>query len=186
LSDLRTEGELVRDARKGDELAFLAIYHRHRSAVFQFAWRLSMSTATAEDVTQECFIALVRGATFDSDRGTLRTYLFGIARNLLLRTWRISQREDDEPAEAMAATDVLDDLLTAERSELVARAVSQLPALQREVIVLFTYEEMSLEQIAEIVQADIGAVKARLHRARQALHATLGPLLAQDSKRSSL
>src|SRR5215471_12170180 len=184
--ELRTEGELVRDARKGDELAFLAIYHQHRSAVFQFAWRLSGSGAAAEDVTQECFLALVRGAAFDSGRGTLRTYLFGITRNLLFRRLRISQREADEPAETMAATDVLGELLTAERSALVARAVSQLPALQREAIVLFTYEEMSLEEIAEIVGADIGTVKSRLRRARQALHGTLAPLLAQDSKRSSV
>jgi RNA polymerase sigma-70 factor (ECF subfamily) len=186
LPELRTEAELVRDARKGDEQAFLAIYHEHGSSVFQFAWRLSGAAATAEDVTQECFLALVRGAAFDSGRGKLRTYLFGIARNLLLRRLRISQREAQEPAEAMSATDVLGDLLTAERSKLVARAVSQLPAPQREAIVLFTYEEMSLEQIAEIVGADIGAVKSRLRRAREALHATLAPLLAQDSKRRSL
>src|SRR6266699_1134558 len=89
----RTEAELVRAARGGDEPAFLAIYHRHRSAVFRFAWRFSGSAATADDVTQECFIALVRGAAFDSDRGTLRTYLFGIARNLLLRRLRTSARE---------------------------------------------------------------------------------------------
>jgi RNA polymerase sigma-70 factor (ECF subfamily) len=186
LPDLRTEAELVRDARKGDELAFLAIYHRHRSAVFQFAWRLSGSVATAEDVTQECFLALVRGATFYSDRGTLRTYLFGIARHLLFRRLRISQRETDEPAETIAATDILGDLLTAERSALVTRAVSQLPALQREAIVLFTYEELSLEEIAEIVEADVGTVKSRLRRARQTLQATLAPLLAQDSRRRSL
>jgi RNA polymerase sigma-70 factor (ECF subfamily) len=186
LTELKTEAELVRDARNGDEPAFLAVYHRHRSAVFQFAWRLSGSAAAAEDVTQECFLALVRGAAFDSGRGALRTYLFGIARNLLLRRLRVSKREAEEPAETMAATDVLGDLLTAERSELVARAVSQLPALQREAIVLFTYEEMSLEQIAEIVGVDIGAVKSRLRRAREALHAALAPLLTQDSKRRSL
>jgi DNA-directed RNA polymerase specialized sigma24 family protein len=51
---------------------------------------------------------------------------------------------------------------------------------------LFTYEEMSLEEIAEIVGADIGTVKSRLRRARQALQATLSPLLAQDSRGRSL
>jgi RNA polymerase sigma-70 factor (ECF subfamily) len=137
-------------------------------------------------VTQECFLALVHGGAFDSGRGTLRTYLFGIARNLLFRRLRISQRETDEPPETMAPTDVLRDLLAAERSAMVARAVSQLPALQREAIVLFTYEELSLEEIAEIAGADIGTVKSRLRRARQALQAALAPLLAQDSKRRSL
>jgi RNA polymerase sigma-70 factor (ECF subfamily) len=184
--ELTTELELARDARNGDETAFLVIYQRHRSAVYQFAWRMSRSTSTAEDVTQECFLALIRGAAFDNGRGTLRSYLFGIARNLLRRRLRTSEREAEEPAEAIASVDVLGELLTAERSDLVARAVEQLPPLQREAIVLFTYEEMSLEQIAGIVQADIGAVKSRLHRAREALHAALAPLLAQDSNRRSL
>src|SRR5215475_4914473 len=122
LPELRSEPELVRHARKGNEQAFLVIYHRHRSAVYQFAWRMSRSTSTAEDVTQECFLALVRGAAFDKDRGTLRTYLFGIALNLLRRRLRTSEREAEEPAEATASTDVLGELLTTERLELVARA----------------------------------------------------------------
>jgi RNA polymerase sigma-70 factor, ECF subfamily len=178
-----TEADLVREARQGVEPAFLAIYQRHRSPVFQFAWRLTGSAAAAEDVTQECFLALVRGAAFDGDRGTLRTYLFGIARNLVLRRLRISGREAEEAAEAVAPIDVLGDLLAAERSELVARAVAGLPVLQREALVLFTYEELSLEEIAEITGADVGAVKSRLRRARESLHTRLAPVLDRDSER---
>jgi RNA polymerase sigma-70 factor (ECF subfamily) len=171
------DADLVREARRGREEAFVAIYQRHRSPVFQFAWRLTGSQAAAEDITQECFLALVRGATFDGDRGTLRTYLFGVARNLVLRRLRISSREAEEAADAAAPIDVLDDLLVAERSELVARAVAQLPLLQREAIVLFTFEELSLEEIAKITGVDAGAVKSRLHRARESLRAALSPLL---------
>src|SRR5579863_10439139 len=78
-ADTTAEADLVREARRGGEQAFLAIYQRHRSPVFQFAWRLTGSQAAAEDITQECFLVLVRGAAFDSDRGALRTYLFGFA-----------------------------------------------------------------------------------------------------------
>jgi RNA polymerase sigma-70 factor (ECF subfamily) len=180
------EASLVREARQGDERAFLAIYHRHRTPVYQFAWRLTGSAATAEDVTQDCFLALVRGAAFDGDRGPLRTYLFGIARNLVHRRLRISSREAEEPVEAVARVDVLGDVLAAERSDLVARAVAGLPMLQRESLVLFTYEELSLEEIAEIVGADVGAVKSRLRRARESLHAALAPLLARDPERKCL
>src|SRR5580692_10689309 len=125
------EADLVRDARKGNEPAFLAIYHRHRSPVFQFAWRLTGSQAVAEDVTQECFLALLRGAAFDGDRGGLRTYLFGIARNLVLRRLRITGREAEEEVDAAAPVDVLGELLEAERSELVSGAIARLPMLQR-------------------------------------------------------
>jgi RNA polymerase sigma-70 factor (ECF subfamily) len=174
----------VRQASRGDEQAFLAIYHRHRTPVYQFAWRLTGSPATAEDVTQECFLALMRGAAFDGERGTLRTYLFGIARNLVLRRLRISNREAEESTEAVAPVDVLGELLAGERSELVARAVAQLPILQREALVLFTYEELSLEEIAGITGVEVGAVKSRLRRARESLRAALAPLLARDPERS--
>src|SRR5579862_9522630 len=180
------EADLVRDARHGHEQAFLTIYQRHRSPVFQFAWRLTGSKAAAEDITQECFLALVRGAAFDSDRGALRTYLFGIARNLVLRRLRISEREADEVAETVAPIDVLGELLAAERSELVSRAVAQLPLLQREAIVLFTFEGLSLEEIAKISGVDAGAVKSRLHRARESLRLALKPLLVPDPERKCL
>ena len=180
------EADLVREARRGGEQAFLAIYHQHRLTVFQFAWRLTGSKAAAEDLTQECFLVLIRGAAFDSDRGGLRTYLFGIARNLVLRRFRISEREAEEAAEATAPVDVLGDLLEAERSELVARAMAQLPLLQREAIVLFTFEELSLEEIAQITGVDAGAVKSRLHRARESLRTALAPLLTGNSKRKCL
>jgi RNA polymerase sigma-70 factor (ECF subfamily) len=181
-----TEEDLLRDARQGAEPAFLTLYNRHRSPVFQFAWRLSGSAAAAEDVTQECFLALVRGAAFDAARGTLRTYLFGIARNLVHKRLRISTRESEEPVEAIAPIDLLDDLMTAERSELVARAIARLPMFQREAIVLFTYQELSLEEIAQITGADVGAVKSRLRRARESLQASLAPLLARNPERKCL
>jgi len=180
------EADLVREARQGAAQAFLAIYHRHRSPVFQFAWRLTGSQAAAEDVTQECFLALMRGAAFDGARGGLRTYLFGIARNLVLRRFRTSGREAEEAADATAPVDVLGDLLDAERSELVAGAMAKLPMLQREAIVLFTFEELSLEEIAKITGVDAGAVKSRLHRARESLRTALAPLLTRYPDRRCL
>lgn len=184
--DPMTESALVREARRGGEQAFLAIYQQHRAAVFQFAWRLTGSQSTAEDVTQECFLAIVSGAAFDRERGTLRTYLFGIVRNLVLRRLRVAVREADEPVEAAAPVDVLGDLLAMERSELVARAVARLPLFQREAIVLFTFEDLPLEEIAKITGVEAGAVKSRLHRARESLRAALAPLLTRESERRCL
>lgn len=181
-----TEADLVREARQGNEQAFLAIYSRHRSPVFQFAWRLTCSRAAAEDVTQECFLAVVNGAAFDADRAGLRTYLFGIARHLVLRRLRISEREAEEVADITAPVDVLGKLLEAERSALVANAMTLLPVLQREALVLFTFEELSLEEIAKITRVDTGAVKSRLHRARESLRAVLAPLLVSNPQRRCL
>ncbi len=69
-------------------------------------------------------------------------------------------------------------LLDEELSNEVRKAVESLPPLQREALVLFEYEELSLAEIATIVEADTGTVKARLHRARQRLKKILAPYLS--------
>jgi RNA polymerase sigma-70 factor (ECF subfamily) len=178
-----SDAALLRAARQGDERAFLDLYREHRTGLFRFAWRLTGSAETAEDVTQECFLALLKGAGFDG-RGGLRVYLFGMARNLALRRMRVAERECEEREEAANAPGPLDDLLAAERSALVERAVRSLPVAQREALILFEYEEMSLEEIASVTGAEVGAVKGRLHRARERVRRRLGPLLAGAPERS--
>jgi RNA polymerase sigma-70 factor (ECF subfamily) len=172
------DSRLLEAARHGDESSFLALYRHYRTPLFRFAWRLTGSVATAEDVLQECFLALIEGARFDVDRGSLRAYLFGIARNLALKRIRLAERESEEMEDAAADLDPLENLLSTERSEVVARAVQALPPFQREALILFEYEELSLEEIAAIVGIEAGAVKARLHRARETLRRRLAPLMA--------
>jgi len=169
---------LLQEALRGDEAAFDALYGRHRTPLFRFAWRLSGSVATAEDVVQECFLALLNGASFDAGHGTLRTYLFGIARHLVMKRVKLEGRAtespeaDDAPA---AALDPLDGLMARERALLVEQAVMALAPLQREALILFEYEDLKLEEIAIITGVDVGTVKSRLHRARQALRRRLAP-----------
>src|SRR5580692_6669322 len=127
------EASLVNRARRGDDDAFGTLYRRHRSPLFRFVWRMTGSVETAEDVTQECFLALartdgVRGSGFDPERGRLQTYLFGIARHLVFRHLRVSEREAEELEESAGPMDVLNELLTAERSATVRRAIESLPA----------------------------------------------------------
>jgi len=180
MADL-SEEDLLRSALDGNQRAFMTLYLRHHRAVFRFAWSLAGSNQAAEDVTQECFLALVKGAGFDARRGSLRTYLFGIARHLALRRVRLNGREGDEPDESTPApVNVLGDLLASERSALVGEAIASLPPLQREAIVLFEFEELSLEQIADIAGVETGTVKSRLHRARESLRARLAPVLAPE------
>jgi RNA polymerase sigma-70 factor (ECF subfamily) len=170
----KNDAQLLQDVRRGDEGAFLSLYRLHRTPLFRFAWRLTGSTAAAEDVVQECFLKLIEGAAFDANLGSLRAYLFGITRNLALKHVRTvwSELEDME-----VTASPLDGLLSAERSEIVARAVAALPPGQREVLILFEYEELSLEEVAQAVGIETGAVKARLHRARETLRRRLDPLL---------
>src|SRR5580765_1696865 len=86
--------ELLLDrAKGGDQAAFVELYERHRNAVFRFSYRLLGSVETAEDVTHDCFLSLIkRPGGFEPSRGGLRTYLYSAARNLSLKHFRSSGR----------------------------------------------------------------------------------------------
>ena len=113
-------------------------FDQHKDAVYRFAWRMSGSAAAAEDITQDVFVGLVRYPDrFDPDRGTLRAFLLGIARNLALKRWRTEHRFEPLDDEALAAEPV--DLERGEVGAIVGRAVHALRPLQREVVILVEY-----------------------------------------------
>lgn len=178
-----SDNELLRSIRAGDEQAFALLYRRRQAGIYRFALEMCGSNALAEDVTQEVFLVLIRGAqTFDEGSGSLSAFLYGIARNQLLRRL---QRErfytSLEPASgetevlSNAAIGPLDDLARNETIELVRRAVLSLPERYREVVVLCDMEEMSYVEAAEIIGCAIGTVRSRLHRARVLLLEKLRP-----------
>jgi RNA polymerase sigma-70 factor (ECF subfamily) len=179
LPDRDTDGQLLEKAGRGDQSAFLELYERHREPIFRFAYRLLGSVERAEDVTHDCFLSLIRKPeNFDPSRASLRTYLYAAARNLAIKHFRIFGREsalDDLAEDQMVPVreEPLRQLLDEELSEKVREAVASLPPLQREALVLFEFEGLTLSEIADVVGADVGAVKARLHRARERLRNNL-------------
>jgi RNA polymerase sigma-70 factor (ECF subfamily) len=184
-----SEAGLLQRASRGDESAFLLLYERHRRSVFGFAYRLLGSVPVAEDITQECFMSLVRRPDgFQEGRASLRTYLCAAARNLAykyLRKQGVEIGVDDLPeqrAPEQNRKDALQQLLDQEVVASVRKAVEALPPLQREAVVLFEYEEMSLAEIATVCGVDVGTIKARLHRARERLRRELGPILGEEAQ----
>ena len=183
MPDRITDELLLEKAGAGESAAFLQIYERHRDPIFRFAYRLSGSVEVAEDITHDCFLGVLRQpANFRPGRATLRTYLLGAARNLWLKQLRMKDREtelDDitEPKFEASGRGPLREILDDELTAAVKQAVSDLPPMQREALVLFEYEGLALNEIADIVGADVGAIKARLHRARQGLRSSLATYL---------
>ena len=179
---METEDEagLLARAASGETEAFRRIFETHHEAMFRFAYRLTGVVDAAEDLTQECFLRLVQCPTFDDELGSLRQYLYGIVRNLVRQRLQANGRQvawdenvEDEPKSAVAASP--DPMASAELSAVVQSAISALPTLQREAIVLCEFEELSLAEAAVIVGADVGTVKSRLHRAREGLRRSLTP-----------
>jgi RNA polymerase sigma-70 factor (ECF subfamily) len=109
----------------------------------------------------------------------LRAFLLGIARNLAFKHWQKEHRfeplDDEQPGVAEPV-----DLERGEIGDIVGRAVRALRPLQREVVILAEYEGLTLAEIARAVDADVGTVKSRLHRARENLRRTLAPLRSRQ------
>jgi len=188
LPDRITDELLLENAGSGDQAAFLLLYERYRDPIFRFSYRLVGSVEVAEDITHDCFLSLIRNTgNFEPTRGSLRTYLYGAARNLAMKHFRSTGRETaiDELADhppAQRREEPLRRVLDAELVTKVKEAVADLPPLQREALVLFEYEGLPMNEIAVIVGSDVGAVKGRLHRARERLRNSLAPYLNSNQE----
>ena len=159
------DNELFARMRAGDEEAFTLLYRRRQSGLFRYALLMCGSRTTAEDVTQEVFLALIRdGGNFDPGRGPLMAYLYGIARKKVLRCL------EREPAQAMdeavAEDGPLTQLLKKESIRAVWDAVRLLPVHYREAVVLCELQEMSYEEAAAALGCSVGTIRSRLHRGR--------------------
>jgi len=178
LADL-TDEDLLKLVITGNEDAFTILYRRRQGMIYRFALQMTGSRTKAEEVTQDTFMVLIQQAErFDAARGLLSSYLYGIARNCV---WRIERRDRScvitsatEPEGAVITQfateeDPLDELTRSETIETVRQAVSALPALYREVVVLCDLHEMSYAKAASVLGCSIGTVGSRLHRGRSFL-----------------
>ena len=163
---------VLRKALAGDEDAFTALYRQRQGAVYRFALHMTGSVSSAEDVTHETFLALLtQGARYDASRGTLAAFLYGIARNFVMRKLDKAKLDKthvtlDEPA---GGEDPLDDLTRRETVEHVRQAVLSLPPAYREAVVLCDLEDASYEEASIALECPVGTVRSRLSRGRAML-----------------
>ena len=164
--------DLLRQMQGGAASAFEALYRRHQGPLYRFCLMRSGSAEIAADVVQEVFMGLLTGAyKFDPLRGSLANFLFGVARNVVMKQDRPGAADagDEEDDTVCEAPTPLLRLLQNEQAEQVRRAVAALPPHYRDVLILFELNERSYVDIAAICQLDIGTVRSRLSRARGAL-----------------
>jgi RNA polymerase sigma-70 factor (ECF subfamily) len=161
-----SDSELLACALRGREEQFTELYQRRQGGVYRFVLQMSGSAELAEDVTQETFLTLLQsGGRYDAARGSVAAFLYGIARNLLMR--RLERDRHYEPEEDSTADgDLLEDLTRTESIERVRQAVLSLPPVYREAVVLCDLQETSYEEAAAALDCPVGTVRSRLNRAR--------------------
>jgi len=179
--------------REGDDLALNEIMNRWQGRLTGYLLRLTGSEAVAIDLAQETFVKVYGNRFRYRPSGAFSTWLFAIASNLARHHIRWKLRHPAISIDASAGTQhsMLEGLQAAdpdprsrleedERARAVRDAITELAPDLREALILFTYEDMSYEQIARIQRCSIKAVETRLYRARASLRKKLEPWLQGD------
>ena len=174
---LPSDVELLRRMGAGDEAAFTELYQRRQGGVYRFAFQMCGSRSVADDVVQETFLAVIGGhARYQESRGSVTAFLYGIARNHVLRAAERDRKHSGEPdAEHLAAEgDLAGDVLRNRMVDSLRAAVLALPVHYREAVVLCDLHEMEYAEAAEALGCPVGTVRSRLNRGRRMLAERLG------------
>ncbi|HKE56892.1 MAG TPA: RNA polymerase sigma factor [Pyrinomonadaceae bacterium] len=167
------DAELLQLISAGDEHVFAAFYQEHQAGLFRFGLLMSGSRQIAEEVVQEVFLALIREPhRYDPARGNLSSYLYGMARNHVLRSLRrekpyvplVEPAEGEGTERLVTRDDPSTETARREAIKIVRQAVVALPVHYREVVVLCDFQEMTYAEAARILECPVGTVNSRLHR----------------------
>jgi RNA polymerase sigma factor (sigma-70 family) len=175
-SDVDPDGVLIGRSVHDRPDAFVDVVRRHEVAIHGYLTRRAGCQA-ADDLLAEVWLRAFAGrGGYDTEHGDARPWLYGIARNVLREHWRTGR--SDEPAvledKRVDPWDSVDDRLdSAERARAVVSAVRELPAAEREVLLLVAWELLTPAEAARVLGVAQGTVRSRLHRARATLRRVL-------------
>lgn len=162
---MTTDEQLMLEFQRGSGEAFSELFRRYREPIFAFFRRRLQDAARAEELAQETFLAVLRAVARYEPRALFRTYLYGIALNLLAAQRRKKAREGN-PSEQVADISKASD---PEATLWIRQALEKLDADSREVLMLREYEQLSYTEIASLLRVPLNTVRSRLFRARMAL-----------------
>jgi RNA polymerase sigma-70 factor (ECF subfamily) len=173
---------------RGDTTAFEQLIERHQGLVAGTVARMLGSNSDVEDIAQQVFIRVWKSAGRYTARAKFTTWLLKITRNLVFNELRRAKRRAQVPIQSDAETEAITlkdettsapdaSLLEHELQGAIEDAITQLPESQRMALVLRRYEQLSYEQIAEILDLSVPAVKSLLFRARSELRERLSKYL---------
>jgi RNA polymerase sigma-70 factor, ECF subfamily len=169
--------QLVTACRNGDQDAFSLLVQRYQRRVFNLVFRMVQDYEDASEITQEAFLAAWQGLPSFRGEARFSTWLYRIAYNCALRQLDIHKRDRalqlalqaDQMTESEDDVQQTDHLEMLDNQELVQEQLSQLPTKYRIVLILRHLQDMTYEEMAEVLTMPIGTIKTHLFRARNLL-----------------
>ncbi len=182
-----SDEDLVEDTLGGDENAFSELYDRYRHPVYSTAYRIIQNAEEAQDATQEIFIKVYRSlSVWTREKAKFSTWLFRLAANHAIDRWRARRRRPESQVPGDGGDDEWDEyrlgeairspyqeIAGREQVDEIRRCVDRLPELQKKVFVLRYFDELKLEEIAEVENCSLGTVKTSLFRGTQTIRKAL-------------
>ena len=191
-ANLDPDAALMLRVKRGDRAAFATLVEKYQQPVMNFVRRTLRDETEAEDLAQNVFLQVYKSASRYVSTAKFSTWLFTIARNLCLNEIR---RRSRHPTESLDAThpesedqplhqfedkktaSAPESLLQRELEGKIAQALAELPENQRTALLLCRQDELSYEEIAEVLDCSLSATKSLIHRGRETLKEKLKPYL---------
>lgn len=194
-----TDAELVKRAQGGDNGALEELVGRYETKVYSLVYRMLGNREDAEDALQDTFVNVIRALGRFEARSSFSTWLYRIAANSALTKLRKRGRQDKSESEFLEevysvqqqarsqatlpdwSTSPDEALLTGEARQVLDEAIDELPEAYRVVFVLRDIENLPANEVAEVLDLSVPAVKSRLHRARLYLRNHLSRYFSEES-----
>ena len=158
----------MQQVRNGDARKLGLLFERYQTPLFNFYLRMTGDRASSEDLVQDVFLRILRYRHTYQDGTAFCTWMYQIARNARFDHFRKRRAEvalDGTDEIGSPAPSAADDLESKQEAALVHRALARLPHEKREVLVLSRFQNMKYDEIARILDCEVGAVKVRVYRA---------------------
>jgi RNA polymerase sigma-70 factor (ECF subfamily) len=173
----QSDEELMKEFQADQTQAFNELYNRYKAPLFSYFLRLS-SQAIAEELLQELFLKVIQKKNSFQFKSSFKTWIWTIANNTMIDFWRSKNHQvqkltsvlDDQINESHLLLDSAEEeILKKINSKQLEACISELPEEQRQIVFFHTYSELSHEEISQISDASIGAIKSTLFRAKEKL-----------------
>jgi RNA polymerase sigma-70 factor (ECF subfamily) len=164
-----TDNELMEQVRDGRVEKLAILFERHQTMLYNFFLRLTGNRAASEDLVQEVFIRILKYRTGYQGGSRFVVWMFQIARNAHVDSLRKQKGEialDDQFAETPSPEPLPEERFEADQeAALVRRALDRLPTKKKEILVLCRFQNLKLQEVAELLGCHVGTVKVQVHRA---------------------
>lgn len=179
--------QLIALTLNGNQQAYAALVHRYERMVFGIAVRILNDSADAEEIAQDAFVKAYKSLASFRNQSRFSTWLYRIAYHAALSRLRANKKlpkqldhTSEEIAESSLSSNALETLAGHDRKAAVNRAMQQLHPIDASLLDLYYYQELPLQEVAEITNISLANVKVRLHRARKQMRQLLQTQLQSE------